>query len=70
MISTRQRLHAPERRATRRQRRRGGPGPRLAGVCGDYNVASVAVHLIRRRPGGALDIDVVDTADAGGTHAQ
>lgn len=38
----------------------------------DYAVASVAVDLIRRRPDGALDIDVVDTtddADAGDTHA-
>lgn len=42
------------------------------GALVDYAVASVAVDLIRRRPDGALDIDVVDTtddADAGDTHA-
>ncbi len=42
------------------------------GALVDYDVASVAVDLIRRRPDGALDIDVVDTtddADGGDTHA-
>ncbi len=34
------------------------------GTLVDYDVASVAVDLIRRRPDGALDIDVVDTTDA------
>lgn len=33
------------------------------GALVDYDVASVAVDLISRRPDGALDIDVVDTTD-------
>ncbi len=40
------------------------------GALVDYDVASNAVDLIRHRPDSALDIDVVDTTDAGGARKQ